>query len=344
MSIGESMQQRAEQFRNRYTAVKEQIGKVIVGHDDIVHGVLTCLFVGGHCLLEGVPGLGKTLLVRTLAEALDLRLQPHPVHARPDAGRHHRHEHDQRRRPTGQRVFEFQRGPIFTQIGLADEINRATPKTQSALLEAMQEHRSPSAGTIHELKEPFFVHGDAEPDRAGRHLSAARGPARPLLLQAGRRLLAAARSWRRSSTARRGAMAIEPEKVMDGAEILQWQQLVREVIVAPHVQDYVVRLVLATHPRGTVRRADHEPVPPLGRQPPRRADAGAGRQGAGPARRPLQRQLRGRPPRLPAGAAAPRDPANFEAQAEGIDPDQVLLEILEKLPEKASEERHRCGR
>ena len=100
---------------------------------------------------------------------------------------------------------------------------------------------------------------------------------------------------------------IEPRKVMDGAEILQWQQLVREVILAPHVQDYVVRLVLATHPGGPLAAADHEPVSALGRQPARRADAGAGRQGAGAARRPLQRQLRGRAPRLPAGAAASRD-------------------------------------
>src|SRR5689334_11492271 len=141
MSIGESMQQQAEEFRQRYTAVKEQIGRVIVGHDDIVHGVLTAMFIGGHCLLEGVPGLGKTLLVRTLAEALDLsfsRIQFTPdlmpadvlgTNLIVEAG------------APGEmsRRFEFQRGPIFAHVLLADEINRATPKTQSALLEAMQE-------------------------------------------------------------------------------------------------------------------------------------------------------------------------------------------------------------
>src|SRR5919106_5056233 len=130
MSVGESMKGRAEEFCRRYQTVKEQIGRVIVGHDDIVHGVLTCLFVGGHCLLEGVPGLGKTLLVRTLAKTLDLdfsRIQFTPDLMPADIlGTNMVME-----TPDGRRVFEFQRGPIFTQICLADEINRATPKTQS---------------------------------------------------------------------------------------------------------------------------------------------------------------------------------------------------------------------
>src|SRR4051794_32865740 len=129
MSIGESMTKRAEEFLARYQAVKEQLGRVIVGHDDIVHGVLTCLFVGGHCLLEGVPGLGKTLLVRSLAETLDLdfsRIQFTPDLMPADIlGTNMVME-----APDGRRVFEFQKGPIFTQICLADEINRATPKTQ----------------------------------------------------------------------------------------------------------------------------------------------------------------------------------------------------------------------
>src|SRR5437868_4070344 len=126
MSIGESMQQRAEQFRNRYTSVKEQIGRVIVGHDEIVHGVLTSMFIGGHCLLEGVPGLGKTLLVRTLAEALDLpfnRIQFTPDLMPADIlGTNMVIETD-----AGKREFQFQHGPIFSNLILADEINRATP-------------------------------------------------------------------------------------------------------------------------------------------------------------------------------------------------------------------------
>src|SRR6195952_779343 len=139
MSSVESIEKRAAQFAERYKAVQKQLGRVIVGHDEIVHGVLTCLFVGGHCLLEGVPGLGKTLLVRTLSQALSLdfnRIQFTPDLMPADIiGTNIVME-----APDGRRVFEFQRGPIFSQIVLADEINRATPKTQSAMLEAMQEH------------------------------------------------------------------------------------------------------------------------------------------------------------------------------------------------------------
>ena len=162
MSLGESMQQQAEEFRNRYQAVKTQIGRVIVGHDDIVHGVLTSMFIGGHVLLEGVPGLGKTLLVRTLAEALDLRFNR--IQFTPDLmpsdilGTNMVME-----TPEGRRVFEFQKGPIFTQICLADEINRATPKTQSALLETMQEGTVTVAGTRYELEKPFFVMATQNP-------------------------------------------------------------------------------------------------------------------------------------------------------------------------------------
>src|SRR5687767_5008647 len=156
MSICESMQQQAEQFRTRYTSVKTQIGRVIVGHDDIVHGVLTCMFIGGHCLLEGVPGLGKTLLVRTLAQALDLhfnRIQFTPDLMPADIlGTNMVIE-----TPEGKRIFEFQKGPIFTQICLADEINRATPKTQSAMLETMQEGTVTISGNRYVLEKPFFV-------------------------------------------------------------------------------------------------------------------------------------------------------------------------------------------
>src|SRR5262252_10995106 len=151
-----SMEARADEFRTAYQRVKAEIGKLIVGHDDIVHGVLTCLFVGGHCLLEGVPGLGKTLLVRTLAKALDLhfsRIQFTPDLMPADIlGTNMVMES-----PDGRRFFEFQRGPIFTQLCLADEINRATPKTQSAMLETMQEGSISIGGHVHILDRPFFV-------------------------------------------------------------------------------------------------------------------------------------------------------------------------------------------
>ncbi len=162
MSLAETMERRAEEFKQRYTAIQEQIGRVIVGHDEIVHGVLTCLFVGGHCLLEGVPGLGKTLLVRTLAQVLDLdfsRIQFTPDLMPADIlGTNMVMETIE-----GKRFFEFQRGPIFTQICLADEINRATPKTQSAMLETRQEGAVTAAGTRYQLKRPFLVMATQNP-------------------------------------------------------------------------------------------------------------------------------------------------------------------------------------
>ena len=156
------MERRTREFVARYQAVREQIGRVIVGRDEIVHGVLTCLFVGGHCLLEGVPGLGKTLLVRTLAKTLNLdfsRIQFTPDLMPADImGTNMVME-----APDGRRHFEFQRGPIFTQICLADEINRATPKTQSAMLETMQEGWVTAGGHHYKLKLPFFVMATQNP-------------------------------------------------------------------------------------------------------------------------------------------------------------------------------------
>src|SRR5512144_1487440 len=128
MTDSEEAKAQVEQFRKKIGTLREEIARVIVGYRDVVDGVITCMLAGSHALLEGVPGLGKTMLVRTLAEAA--------------AGRH---------------VFEFRKGPVFANIVLADEINRATPKTQSALLEAMQEHRVTVSKTSYALEEPFFV-------------------------------------------------------------------------------------------------------------------------------------------------------------------------------------------
>src|SRR5687768_15946199 len=162
MSVGEAMQKRAEEFVSRYQAVREQIGRVIVGHDEIVHGILTCLFVGGHCLLEGVPGLGKTLLVRTLARTLNLdfsRVQFTPDLMPADIlGTNMVHE-----TPDGKRIFEFHRGPIFTQICLVDEIHLATPITQLVMLETMQEGTVTTGGSTYPLQKPFFVMATQNP-------------------------------------------------------------------------------------------------------------------------------------------------------------------------------------
>src|SRR5204863_1888422 len=145
-----------------YRAVQAEIGKAIVGHEEIVDGVLTCLFVGGPALLEGVPGLGKTMLIRSLAQALHLkfsRIQFTPDLMPADViGTNVIMENEQ-----GHRAFQFMQGPIFAQIVLADEINRATPKTQSALLEAMQEKQVTAGGEVRKLEEPFFVMATQNP-------------------------------------------------------------------------------------------------------------------------------------------------------------------------------------
>src|ERR1700686_3762848 len=240
MSSPIPIQERASQFRQEYDKVFQEIAKVIVGSHDIVHGILTCLFVGGHALLEGVPGLGKTLLIRTLAETLNLnfnRIQFTPDLMPSDIiGTNIINE-----TPEGQRVFNFQAGPLFAQIVLADEINRATPKTQSALLEAMQEHSVTVGGTIHRLEEPFFVMATQNPiEQEGTYplpeAQLDRFFFKLIVNYSGREEMAAILD--------RTTRAVWPqaEKVMDGSEIARWQLLVREVLIAQPVQDYAIRL------------------------------------------------------------------------------------------------------
>ncbi|MBI3724499.1 AAA family ATPase [bacterium] len=239
---------RAKQFRDEYRKLKAEIAKVIVGNEPIVDGVLTVVFAGGHCLLEGVPGLGKTLLVRTLASVLDLefsRIQFTPDLMPADiVGTTLVVETD-----TGKREFQFRKGPIFAQIVLADEINRATPKTQSAMLEAMQEQRVTAGGQTWDLPQPFFVLATQNPiEQEGTY---------PLPEAQLDRFLYklvvpySTRAEMREIVDRTtGKETPTPSKVMTGAQIIAWRDLVREVVVAPHVKDYIVRLVLATHPKG----------------------------------------------------------------------------------------------
>ena len=156
-------EQQVEAFRDVFKTLRDEVGKMIVGHEDVVDGVLVSLFAGGHVLLEGVPGLGKTLLIRSLSEALSLnfsRIQFTPDLMPADIiGTNIINEDPE----TGRRRFEFQHGPLFAQMVLADEINRATPKTQSALLEAMQEKTVTSGGVQHQLELPFFVMATQNP-------------------------------------------------------------------------------------------------------------------------------------------------------------------------------------
>ena len=331
MSIAETMEKRAREFVDRYAAIREQIGRVIVGHDEIVHGVLTCLFVGGHCLLEGVPGLGKTLLVRTLSKTLDLdfsRIQFTPDLMPADIlGTNMVMETSD-----GKRVFEFQKGPIFTQICLADEINRATPKTQSAMLETMQEGTVTIAGTRYQLTQPFLVMATQNPiEQEGTYplpeAQLDRFFFKLLIGYSDRKELATIleRTTRGED--------VEPVKVMDGSEIIRWQELVREVILAEHVQDYIVRMTLATHPEG-------EFALPVTNQYIRWGASPRGAQTLALAAK-VRALLDSRynvsfedVRRVYLPSMRHRILVNFEAQAEGLEPDQVLLDLLEGVPEK----------
>ncbi len=331
MSSASSMQQRAEQFRQAYNKLYAEIGKVIVGHTDIVHGVLTCLFVGGHALLEGVPGLGKTLLVRTLSQAIDLnfkRIQFTPDLMPSDIiGTNIISEG-----ADGKRVFSFQAGPLFAQIVLADEINRATPKTQSALLEAMQEHSVTVGGTIHRLQEPFFVMATQNPiEQEGTYplpeAQLDRFFFKLIVNYSGRDEMA--------TILDRTTRSEWPQanKVMDGAEIRQWQELVREVLVAPPVQDYAIRLVLATHPQGEFATPDANKYIRFGGSPRGAQALVLG----GKVRALLESRYNVsfediRRVYLP--ALRHRVLLNFEAQAENISSDTVLAQILNEVKEK----------
>ncbi|MCG3125951.1 MAG: hypothetical protein CHACPFDD_00778 [Phycisphaerae bacterium] len=249
MASDAQVEQLAQQFRQEFTNLRTEIGKMIVGHQDIVEGVLVCLFAGGHALLEGVPGLGKTLLIRTLAQALSLRFSR--VQFTPDLmpadiiGTNIIREDPQ----TGRRDFEFQHGPLFAQMVLADEINRATPKTQSALLEAMQEHSVTVGGTHYVLEEPFFVMATQNPiEQEGTYPL----PEAQLDRFFFKLIVGYSDRAELKTILDRTTSGERPEirPVMDGRTIIDGQQLVRRVVVAPHVQDYAIRLVLATHPNG----------------------------------------------------------------------------------------------
>jgi MoxR-like ATPase len=320
------------EFREIVKAIEAEIGKTMVGQTETVRDVLTCVVAGGHVLLEGVPGLGKTLLVRTLAEAVDLdfnRIQFTPDLMPADIiGTNVVME-----APDGRRVFEFQRGPIFSQIVLADEINRATPKTQSALLEAMQEHSVTVGGHVHTLQEPFFVMATQNPiEQEGTY------PLPEAQLDRFLFKLVVGYSTRdelnlildRTTTASRP----RAETVIDGETLVRMQALVREVIIAPHVQDYAIRLALATHPDGPFAAEVTNRYIRWGSSP-------RGVQTLVLAAK-VRALLDGRfnvsfedLRRVFLPSLRHRVLLNFEAQAEGVEPDDVLLKVLDAVPEKA---------
>ncbi|MGD0137946.1 MAG: MoxR family ATPase [Tepidisphaeraceae bacterium] len=333
--VDPQIQAACEQFRQDYRAVQAQIAKVIVGHQEIVDGVLTCLFVGGHALLEGVPGLGKTALIRTLAEALDLkfsRIQFTPDLMPADViGTNVIMENE-----AGRRGFTFMPGPIFSQIVLADEINRATPKTQSALLEAMQERQVTAGGQIRKLEEPFLVMATQNPlEQEGTYplpeAQLDRFFYKLIVQYSGRDELK--EILNRTTTAYKAQV----QAVLNGPRILQHQQLVKRVIIAPHVQDYAIRVVLATHPQGIFAVGMTNQFLRVGASP-RAAQAIA----LGSKVRAL---LDGRfhvsfkdIKEVAIPAMRHRLILNFEGEAEGITTDMVLEKVIADTPNTVEED------
>ncbi len=244
--VTDQLRQQFDAFRADFDLLRREVGKVIVGNDQIVEDTLLALVAGGHVLLEGVPGLGKTLLVRTLAEALHLKFQR--IQFTPDLmpadliGTNVVLE-----TPEGRKQFEFQPGPIFGNILLADEINRATPKTQSALLEAMQEHSVTVAGQTHRLEEPFFVMATQNPlEMEGTYPL----PEAQLDRFFCKLIVKFPDISDLEAIMDRTTEAVQPKAaaVLAGDRILAMSQLARQVPVANEVRRYGLSLVLATHP------------------------------------------------------------------------------------------------
>jgi MoxR-like ATPase len=326
-------QQAIESFRNTYAAVRAEIGKVIVGHDAIIEGTLISLFSGGNILLEGVPGLGKTLLVRTLSEVLELsfsRIQFTPDLMPADilgtnivmevAG--------------GRREFQFQRGPVFAHLILADEINRATPKTQSALLEAMQEHQVTAGGELRRLAEPFFVMATQNPiDQEGTYpLPEAQLDRFFFKLIVGYPSAEELSEVLSRTTA--GVKAVV-QKVITREVLVELMALVREVPVASHVKDYAVRLILASHPKT-------DTAAPIANQYLRFGSSPRGGQTlllAGKVRALIDGRFNVSFDDIEAVALPAlrhRLIPNFEAEAEGITTDHVIAQILRDVPRDAA--------
>jgi MoxR-like ATPase len=236
-------------FRDVYARLKSAIARVIIGQENVVEETLTALFADGHVLLEGVPGLGKTLLVRTLGDSLSLpfaRIQFTPDLMPADITGTNIVVEDE---STGRRSFTFKPGPVFHQLILADEINRATPKSQAALLEAMQERSVTVSGATYPLKRPFFVMATQNPIEQEGTYNLPEAQLDRFLFKIAVPFTTRSEMNRIVSTTTRTAAA-SARRVLDGKYILAAQQLARQIIVAPHVQDYAIRLCMSTHPNG----------------------------------------------------------------------------------------------
>jgi MoxR-like ATPase len=312
----------------RLQALKKEIGKVIVGQQETVDQLMITFLAGGHALLEGVPGLAKTLMIRTLAEAVHLkfrRIQFTPDLMPSDIIGTEVLEEDH---TTGKRVFRFNKGPLFANIILADEINRTSPKTQSALLEAMQEFEVTYGGTTYPLERPFFILATQNPiEQAGTFpLPEAQLDRFLLFIRIGYPSAEEERTILESTTGRRN---VSIEKVIDGDQIIEAQKLVREVHISPDLVRIVSELVRATRPQASTVSQVKDFV----------------RWGAGP-RAGQAMILTAKARALQYGNLAVtredimhvaypvlrhRILLNFRAEAEGVGSDQVTREILQQV-------------
>ena len=317
-----------QQFREIAAAIEAEVGKVIVGQNDTVRDVVICIIAGGHALLEGVPGLGKTMLIKTLADALELRFAR--IQFTPDLMPADIVGTDMLEETAGgQRQFRFQPGPVFANLLLADEINRATPKTQSALLEAMQEHAVTVAKRTYPLEEPFFVLATQNPiemegtyplpeAQLDRFMFKVNVP----FPSSGELVDILARTT--------GERVPTAGKVADGAQIMALRRLARQIPVPSHVTDYVARLVVATHP-------EQASAPPLAKKYIRYGSSPRGAQALILGSK-LTALFAGRLNVAFDDVAATAPAAlrhrlllNFEGQAEGITTDEVIAELLREV-------------
>jgi MoxR-like ATPase len=326
--MSEHAEQKYEEFRETFLKIQQEVSKQIVGQKEIIEGVLICLMTGGHALLEGVPGLGKTLLIRTLHEVLDLnfsRIQFTPDLMPADIIGTTVVAEDE----NGRKFFEFQQGPVFANLILADEINRATPKTQSAMLEAMQEKSVTVAGKHRALSLPFFVMATQNPlEMEGTYpLPEAQLDRFFFKLKVGYPNLEELDLVMERTTKREVPSV---DKVSDGAEINALEQIVRDIIIAEDVRRYALRIVLSTHP-------DAEEALELTRKYVRYGSSPRGAQslilGA-----KVRAILDGRYNVSREDIQAVALPSlrhrlilSFEGEAEGIDPDGIIQHLLEEV-------------